>query len=327
MSEMKRLLDATIDQVQRSCPSTLDVPGPGELSDLVTAGDRLPVRVARVEIDDQVTLVIGTERDTGEPDAQVTVPLDEGIHDDLVAAALHPRDEAWAERITEAADDDLQGRVRGLSSTAVGVQVTPDDTVEDAREFRVTAYLGATPLAAAQLPLSGDDDADAHAAADLAAEALHVGERLACRWNDLRADDPDIEALGGTTEDGGTVIWFAAAGTDTDDEALSVGVFGDDTGARSVEWWQGDQWRGRLAERDYGGPREAILSLYFALASDAVQATGELLAGTEVYQGRAGDGLPQRVHAAIMAVPESVRESCTLVVDTETGTVSVHRPR
>ena len=327
MSEVARLMVATIDQVLRSCPGTLDAPGPHELSDMVTVGDGLPVRVVRVEIDDQVRIVIGTQSVTGEPDVQVVIPLDGEFHDDLVVAALREYDELWAEWVTEAADDDLQGRVRGLSGTRFGVRVVVDDTVEDERAFLVTPYQDGIPFESTRLPLTEDVDENALIAADVAAEALGVGELLARRWDGLWADDPDIESVVDYTEDGTAVSWYSISGADTDNEDLYIGVFGSDTGERSVEWWQGDQWRDRLVETYYGGPRETLLSLYFSLVGSAQRATGETLAGAGMYQGVRGDGLPRRVRAAIMAVPEGARESCTLVVNTETGMVSIHGGR
>lgn len=327
MGEMKRLMAATVDQVLCSCPGTLDAPGPYELSDLVTVGDRLPVRVASVEDGDRVTLVIGTVSDAGEPDVRVTITLDGRFHDDLVVAALRGRDERRAERLTEAADDDLQGRVRGLSGTRFGVRVVVDDTVGDERMFLVTPYCDGTPLESAQLPLVEDDGGNAQTAADVAARALGVGKLLARRWNGLWGGDSDIESANGCTEDGTAVSWYSVSRAGADGEDLYIGVFGSDTGERSVEWWQGDQWRDRLVEKYCGGPRETLLSLYFSLVGSAQRATGETLAGAGMYQGVRGDGLPQRVRAAVMAVPEGARENCTLVVDAETGMVSIHCDR
>lgn len=327
MSEMKMMLATAIDRVLSSCPDTLEAPDPHEVSDLVTAEDRLPVRVTRVEIDDRVGLAIGTGDVTGESDVRVMIPLDGGFHDDLVVAALRGRDGLWAERVTEAADDDLRGRVRGLSGTRLGVRVAVDDTVEDERVFLVTPYLGGAQFESTRLPLSADVDGAALAAADVAAEALGVGELLARRWDELWADDPDVASVSDDAEDGTAVTRYSVAGADTDDEGLSLGVFGSDTGEQSVEWWQAGQWRGRLTERYCDGPRETLLSQYYGLVGCARRATGEPLAGAGMYCGTRGDGLPLRVRAAVMAVPEDAREHCTLVVDTETGTVSIHDDR
>ena len=327
MSELKQLMVTMIDQVLRSCPDTLATPGPHELSDMVTVGDGLPVRVVRVEVDDQVRLVIGTGSVTGTPDVQVLIPLDGEFHDDLVVAALREYDGLWAERVTELADDDLQGRVRGLTRTRFGVQVVVDTTEESERAFLVTPYNNGIPFEATQLPLVEGDDENALIAADVAAGALGVGELLARRWDGLWGADPDIESVDDYTEDGTAVSWYSVSGADTDNEDLYIGVFGSDTGERSVEWRQGDQWCDRLVEKYCGGPRETLLSLYFSLVGSAQRATGETLVGAGMYQGVRGDGFPQRVRAAIMAVPEGERENCTLVVDTETGTVSIHRDR
>lgn len=327
MGEMKRLMGAVIDRVLSACPSTLDTPAPHDWSDLVTVGDGLPVRVARVEIDDRADLVVSTGDVTGEPDVRVTVPLDGRFHDDLVVAALQERDKLWAEQVTDAADADLQGRVRGLPGVRVGVRVVVDDTVEDERVFLVTPYRDGFQFESTPLSLSGDADEDALTAADVAAEALGVGELLARRWDGLWGDDPDIESVGDCLEDGTSVSWYSVSGADTDSDDLYIGVFGSNAGERSVEWWQGDQWCDRLAEKFCDGPRETLLSLYFSLVGFARRATGEPLTGAGAYQGARGDGLPQRVRAAIMAVPEGARENCTLVVDTETGMVSIHGDR